>query len=235
MGDSEYSFSLTTFSPSGKLVQIEYALQAVSGGATSLAIKAKNGIVLATEKKPPALMDESTFQKITLLTNHIGMVYSGIAPDFRVLVRKGRKAAARYFRQYHEPIPVSQLVRELASVMQEFTQSGGVRPFGVSLLIAGFEEGTGMQLYQVDPSGSFFAWKATAIGKGMVNAKTFLEKRYSDELEIEDAIHTAILTLKEGFDGHMTEHNVEIGIVGRDGKFKVLSLAETKDYFGELQ
>lgn len=124
MGESEYSFSLTTFSPSGKLVQIEYALQAVSGGATSLGIKAKNGIVLATEKKPPALMDETTFQKITLLTSHIGMVYSGIAPDFRVLVRKGRKAAARYFQQYHEPIPVSQLVRELASVMQEYTQSG---------------------------------------------------------------------------------------------------------------
>lgn len=124
MGESEYSFSLTTFSPSGKLVQIEYALQAVSGGATSLGIKAKNGIVLATEKKPPALMDESTFQKITLLTEHIGMVYSGIAPDFRVLVRKGRKAAAKYYQQYHEPIPVSQLVRELASVMQEYTQSG---------------------------------------------------------------------------------------------------------------
>jgi len=205
MGESEYSFSLTTFSPSGKLVQIEYALQAVSAGATSIGIKAKNGIVIATEKKPP------------------------------VLVRKGRKAAARYFKQYHEPIPVSQLVRELASVMQEFTQSGGVRPFGVSLLLAGFEEGTGMQLYQVDPSGSFFAWKATAIGKGMVNAKTFLEKRFSDELEIEDAIHTAILTLKEGFDGHMSEHNVEIGIVGRDGKFKVLSIAEVKDYFGEVE
>lgn len=92
-----------------------------------------------------------------------------------------------------------------------------------------------MQLYQVDPSGSFFAWKATAIGKGMVNAKTFLEKRFSDELEIEDAIHTAILTLKEGFDGHMSEHNVEIGIVGRDGKFKVLSMAEVKDYFGEVE
>lgn len=124
MGESEYSFSLTTFSPSGKLVQIEYALQAVSAGATCLGIKAKNGIVLATEKKPPPLMDETTFQKITLLTNHIGMVYSGIAPDFRVLVKKGRKAAAKYYQQYHEPIPVSQLVRELASVMQEFTQSG---------------------------------------------------------------------------------------------------------------
>ena len=68
------------------------------------------------------------------------------------------------------------LVRELAAVMQEFTQRGGVRPFGVSLLLAGFDY-NGPQLYQIDPSGSYFAWKASAIGKHMVNAKTFLEKR----------------------------------------------------------
>ncbi len=126
MGESEYSFSLTTFSPSGKLVQIEYALTAVSAGSTSLGLKAKGGIVIATEKKLPTLMDDTSFQKISILANHIGVVYSGMPPDFRVLVRKGRKAAQKYFRTYHEPIPVVQLVREIASVMQEFTQSGYV-------------------------------------------------------------------------------------------------------------
>jgi 20S proteasome subunit alpha 2 len=83
--------------------------------------------------------------------------------------------------------------------MQEFTQSGGVRPFGVSLMVAGYDD-NGPQLYQVDPSGAFFGWKASAIGKNYVNSKTFLEKRYSDDIEIEDAIHTAILTLKESFE-----------------------------------
>jgi len=76
-----------------------------------------------------------------------------------------------------ESIPVTQLVRETAAVMQEFTQSGGVRPFGVSLLIAGYDD-NGPQLYQVDPSGSYFSWKASAMGKNVSNAKTFLEKRY---------------------------------------------------------
>ncbi|KAA8498323.1 Proteasome subunit alpha type-2-A [Porphyridium purpureum] len=235
MGESDYSFSLTTFSPSGKLVQIEYALNAVSAGATSLGIKAKNGVVVATEKRmPSSLMDDSTLQKISLITDNIGMVYSGMGPDSRVLVRKARKQAQAYFRVYHEQIPVSQLVREIASVMQEFTQSGGVRPFGVSLLVAGLDE-DGSHLYQVDPSGSYFAWKASAIGKNMVNAKTFLEKRYTDDMELEDAIHTAILTLKEGFEGQITELNIELGVLGESGKFRTLTAAEVKDYLLEIE
>jgi len=229
-----YSFSLTTFSPSGKLVQIEYALARVAAGGTSLAIKAKNGVVLATEKKLPVLMDESSIQKCSMLTENIGVVYSGMGPDSRVLVRKGRKKAQQYYRTYKEPISTDQLVKELASIMQEFTQSGGVRPFGVSLLIAGFDN-QGPQLYQVDPSGSYWAWKASAIGKNMVNAKTFLEKRYSDDLELEDAIHTAILTLKEGFEGEMNEHNIELSIIGEDKKFRILTPAQVKDYIGEVQ
>lgn len=126
MADSA-SFSLTTFSPSGKLVQIEYALNAVGAGATSLGIKALDGVVLATEKKlPSALVDESTVSKISLLTPHVGSVYSGMGPDARVLAHKARKAAQTYFRTYHETVPAAQLVRETATVMQEFTQSGCV-------------------------------------------------------------------------------------------------------------
>ncbi|KAL0489596.1 proteasome subunit alpha-2 [Acrasis kona] len=232
---SEYSFSLTTFSPSGKLVQIEYALNAVQAGSTSLAIKATNGVVIATEKKQPSpLIDHTSLQKVTILTDHIGMVYSGMGPDARVLVKKGRKQAEQYFRVYKERIPVSQLVREMAGVMQEYTQSGGVRPFGVSLLIAGYDE-SGPHLYQVDPSGSYWAWKASAIGKNMINANTFLEKRYTKEIELEDAIHTAILTLKEGFDGQITEDNIELGIIGNDHSFKILTPSQVKDYLDEVE
>ncbi|KDD75154.1 proteasome subunit protein [Helicosporidium sp. ATCC 50920] len=235
MGESQYSFSLTTFSPNGKLVQIEYALNAASAGATSLGIKAANGVVIATEKKlPSTLVDDSTVQKIALLTPNMGMAYSGMGPDSRVLVRKARKAGQAYWQQYHEQIPVAQLVREVAAVMQEFTQSGGVRPFGVSLLLAGFDE-NGPQLYQVDPSGSYFAWKASAIGKNMTNAKTFLEKRFMEDMELDDAIHTALLTLKEGFEGELTGDNIEVGIVGEDKKFRVLTPSEISDYLREVE
>jgi 20S proteasome subunit alpha 2 len=229
-------FSLTTFSPSGKLLQIDYAVAAVSNGDLSLGIKAKNGVVIASEKKiRSVLVDADSIDKIVHLSGNVGTCYSGMGPDFRVLCRRARKSAARYQLTYNDPMPVSQLVRETASVMQEFTQSGGVRPFGVSLLMAGYDD-SGPQLWQVDPSGSYWAWKASATGKNSTNAKTLLEKRYNNnpDMDLEDAIHNAIIILKEGFEGAIDENNVEIGIIGEDRKFRVLSAGEVRDYIREL-
>jgi len=235
MAEGQYSFSLTTFSPSGKLLQIEYALNAVAKGATSLGIAATNGVVIATEKKVSSnLMDSGSVQKIEKLNDRIGMVYSGMGPDYRVLVKSARKKAAAYNRMYLENEPTSQLVKGVADVMQEYTQSGGVRPFGVSILMAGYDD-DGPKLYQVDPSGAAFGWKATAVGKNFVNAKTFLEKRFNEEMELEDAIHTALLTLREGFEGEMTAENIEVGIVDDKCQFRVLSSSEIKDYLEEAE
>lgn len=175
------------------------------------------------------------------------MVYSGMGPDYRVLVDKARKVShTEYKRIYNEYPPTRILVQDVARVMQEATQSGGVRPYGVSLLVAGWDEGIepdelpevkpedqmtdvdtekkktgktggirkgGPSLYQVDPSGSYFPWKATAIGKSATSAKTFLEKRYTEGLELEDAVHIALLTLKETIEGEMNGDTVEIGMV----------------------
>ncbi|OAA67199.1 Proteasome, subunit alpha/beta [Niveomyces insectorum RCEF 264] len=296
-----YSFSLTTFSPSGKLVQIEYALNAVNQGVTALGIKATNGIVLATEKKSSSpLADASSLSKISLITPDIGMVYAGMGPDYRVLVDRARKVShSGYKRIYNEYPPTRILVQDVARVMQEATQSGGVRPYGVSLLIAGWDEGIlpeaelekeaaaaaakaaaagdetteeaadglasgeqkkptgktggilrgGPMLYQVDPSGSYFPWKATAIGKSAASAKTFLEKRYTEGLELEDAVHIALLTLKETIEGEMNGETIEIGIVGppadhllgvegvegaRGPRFRKLTPQEIEDYLTNL-
>lgn len=205
----------------------------MASGAPSVGIKATNGVVLATEKKQKSILyDEQSIFKVEKITNHIGMIYSGMGPDYRLLVRKARKIAQQYVLQYNEAIPTPQLVQKVAYIMQEYTQSGGVRPFGVSLLIAGWD-GTKACLYQCDPSGAYFAWKATAMGKNDVNGKSFLEKRYSEELELEDAIHTAILTLKEGFEGQMTADNIEIGICNKEG-FKRLTPGEVKDYLANI-
>jgi 20S proteasome subunit alpha 2 len=116
--------------------------------------------------------------------------------------------------------------------MQEYTQSGGVRPFGISLLVAGYDD-EGPQLFQVDPSGAYYGWKASAIGKNFKNARSFLEKRYNDDVELDDAIHTALLTMREGFEGEMTEHTIEVGVVGEDRVFRVLTPAEVKDFLDE--
>ncbi|CAJ0550372.1 Ff.00g103020.m01.CDS01 [Fusarium sp. VM40] len=273
-----YSFSLTTFSPSGKLVQIEYALNAVNQGITALGIKATNGIVLATEKKSSSpLADQSSLSKISDITPNIGMVYSGMGPDYRVLVDRARKVShTGYKRIYNEYPPTRILVQDVARVMQEATQSAGVRPYGVSLLVAGWDEGIepeeedktteesdekkantktggihkgGPMLYQVDPSGSYYPWKATAIGKSATKAKTFLEKRYSEELELEDAIHIALLTLKDNIEGEMNGDSIEIGIVGAPAdhllglegvegavgpRFRKLTPQEIEDYLTSL-
>lgn len=163
---------------------------------------ATNGIVLATEKKSSSpLIDPPSLSKVSLITPNIGMVYSGMGPDYRVLVDRARKVShTGYKRVYNEYPPTRILVQDVARVMQEATQSGGVRPYGVSLLIAGWDDGIepeaeestgadipadekkpsgktggilkgGPSLYQVDPSGSYFPWKATAIGKSATSAK----------------------------------------------------------------
>jgi 20S proteasome subunit alpha 2 len=198
--------------------------------------------VLATEKKSSSpLIDPPSLSKVSLITPDIGMVYSGMGPDYRVLVDKARKVShTGYKRIYNEYPPTRILVQDVARVVQEATQSGGVRPYGVSLLIAGWDDGVepenedarqgeseaekkkasgktggilkgGPSLYQVDPSGSYFPWKATAIGKSATSAKTFLEKRYTEGLELEDAVHIALLTLKETIEGEMNGETVEIG------------------------
>merc|ERR1712232_1108589 len=177
------------------------------------------------------LVDVEHVHKVEQITPACGFVYSGVGPDYRVLVRKARKSSQSYFLSYREQKPVSQLVKTTASVMQEYTQSGGVRPFGVSLLVAGLDADKTPRLYQVDPSGAYFGWKATAIGKNYVNAKNFLEKRYQDDMEIDDAIHAALLTLKDGFEGVMTSNNIDVAVVHvSDGKFHRLSSQQIQDY-----
>ena len=211
--------------------------------------------MLATEKKSSSpLIDPPSLSKVSHITPNIGMVYSGMGPDYRILVDRARRVShTGYKRIYNEYPPTRILVQDVARVMQEATQSGGVRPYGVSLLVAGWDEGVepgssrdegaeeavgrqreremeteaerkasdkgktggvlkgGPSLWQVDPSGSFFPWKATAIGKSAASAKTFLEKRYKDDLELEDAVHIALLTLKETIEGEMNGETVEIG------------------------
>lgn len=297
MGE-EHSFSLTTFSPTGKLVQIEHALAAVhQQGRPALAVKSSTGVVLATEKKlGSSLIDGSSLSKVVEIDSHVMCVYAGMPGDFRSVLANARKQAAQYRLTYGEPVPILILVKSLANLMQEFTQSGGVRPFGCSLLVAGVDDcpldtnanntsinttdntnnaktsatdtrdgktvggtsggatsGNGKgdgdncmsdgyqakaklvpHLFQVDPSGAYFAWKATAIGKEMATAKTVLERRYQPSMSQDDAIHTAILTLKEVLEDTLTESNVEIGIVStHDGKARTLKAQEIKDYLAE--
>lgn len=200
-------------------------------------ILVKRGVVIVTEKKVSSpLIDDRHVEKVAMVCENIGLVYSGMGPDARLLLLKARKLAQVYRRNLGENPPVAMLVRDLANVFQDYTQSGGVRPFGVSFLVAGVDEYQGTSLYQVDPSGTYWAWKAAAIGKNFVNAKSFLEKRYSDELDLEDAIHTAIQTLRQVFEGQLTPNNIQIGIAdATSGMFHLLTPAEVEEHLTYAQ
>lgn len=190
-------------------------------------------MIISEKKSPSPLIDNSTIEKVAMICPTLGLVYSGMGPDARVLTIKSRKFVQVYRRSYGEYPPVLMLVKELAKIMQESTQTGGVRPFGVSLLVIG-RDGEGLPaLYQVDPSGAYWPWRASAIGRGMVNAKSFLEKRYVDDLELEDAVHLAILALKESFEGIISPFNVEIGIISGSA-FTKLSPSQIRDYLQNI-
>ena len=106
------------------------------------------------------------------------------------------------------------------------------------MIVGGYDEIEGPQIFQIEASGTFYCWKATAMGRGGTTARNFLEKRYADDLDIEDAIHTAIMTLKDSFEGELTEKNIEVGVIRSsdpEKEFKVLSESEIKDYLREVE
>ncbi|KAB5530108.1 hypothetical protein DKX38_020189 [Salix brachista] len=151
----------------------------------------------------------------------------GMCPDFRVLVQKSRKQAEQYHRLYKEPIPVTQFMRETDVVMQEFTQSRSKFQFPEFITLSLILISQQLSSYvpaSVDPSGSYFSWKASAMGENVSNAKTFIEKRYTDDMELDDAIHNAILILKEGFEGQISGENIETGKIGGESNSGMLFL-----------
>ena len=204
-----------------------------------MGIRARNGVVIAAEKKLSSILaDEGSIHKIEKLCEYMGITYSGIGPDFQAVLLKARKDIQLYYARYQDRITPFMLSKAVADLFQEYTQSGGVRPFGIGLVVAGWDEDLGAQIYQVEASGTFYCWKATAQGKGASDAKQFLEKTFTDDLDIGDATHLAIKALKNSFDGEMTARNIEVGIIKASDPlklFKVLSQDEIKDLLREVE
>ena len=207
-------FSTTTFGESGELTQVRHALTAVGNGETTVGIRAKNGIVIAAEKKlPSVLIDETSIHKVEKLCDYMGVTYSGIGPDFTALLSRSRKDIQKYHAVYQDKITPFMVCKNSAEVFQEYTQSGGVRPFGIGMIVGGWDETAGPQIFQIEASGTYYCWKATALGKGSKEARSFLEKTYTDDIDISDAVHTAIKALKNTFEGEMTYKHVEVGVI----------------------
>ncbi len=190
-----YDRAITMFSPDGRLLQVEYAKKTVKQGSTAIGITAKNGVVLVTDKRiVDKLVVAESVEKIFQIDEHIGATVSGILSDARVLVDRAQLRAQQHRVTFDSPVDVLSIVKDICNLKQITTQSGGLRPFGVSLLIAGIDSG-GPRLFETDPTGIFFQYRATVIGEGETEIEEILHKEFKENLSVDDAIKLGIKCL----------------------------------------
>ncbi|WP_054841119.1 archaeal proteasome endopeptidase complex subunit alpha [Thermococcus peptonophilus] len=231
-----YDRAITVFSPDGRLFQVNYAREAVKrGGATAVGVKWKEGgVVLAVEKRITSkLIEPSSYEKIFLIDDHIAAAPSGIIADARVLVDRARLEAQIYRLTYGEPVPLTVLVKKICDLKQAHTQyGGGVRPFGAALLMAGVNEKP--ELFETDPSGAYFEWKAVAIGSGRNTAMAIFEEHYKDDIGKDDAIKLAILALAKTLEEPSVDAIEVAYITMEDKRWKKLPREELEKYLNEV-
>ena len=155
-----YDSRTTTFSPEGRLYQVEYAVEAINHAGAAIGIKTEKGVILATEKRVLSKLLESTVtEKLHRIDAHIVAASAGVNADAEILINSARLISQRYKYKYGQPAPVELLVQQIADQKQGYTQFGGLRPYGVSFIFAGWDHNLGFQLYQSDPSGNYVGWK----------------------------------------------------------------------------
>ena len=186
-----YDRAITIFSPDGRLYQVEYALETVRRGNLAVGIRTKEGVVLAVEEKQKKLQSTESVVKMFQIDDHVGAVGAGYIPDARIQVDSARVLAQSNRLIYDEPVDVEAIAKRIADMNQQYTQYAGVRPFGVSLIIAGVDD-SGPVVYLADPTGTYSGFHAIAIGQGNDQVNDYLEKNYSDSLSLNEAITLAI-------------------------------------------
>ncbi|MCP8313359.1 MAG: archaeal proteasome endopeptidase complex subunit alpha [archaeon] len=186
-----YDRAITIFSPDGRLYQVEYAIETVRRGTLAVGLKVKNGVVLAVEERTRKLQNPNISQKIFQVDDHIGIAAAGYVPDARIQVDFSRVFAQTNRLVYDEPVEVEAVAKRIGDINQQYTQYAGVRPFGVSLIIAGVDK-NGAMLFSTDPSGTYLGYDGVAIGAGSDQVTEYLEKRYDPNMNLEDACTLAI-------------------------------------------
>ncbi|UCD45530.1 MAG: archaeal proteasome endopeptidase complex subunit alpha [Candidatus Bathyarchaeota archaeon] len=226
-----YDRAITIFSPEGRLYQVEYALELVKRGAPIVGISSKEGVVLAANETPEnRLEDPEYFRKIFQLDEHIGAAIAGLSSDARVLINQSRVFCQSNRLLYDEPVDVEVLTRRVGDQAQVYTQHAGVRPFGVSMIIAGVDN-TGNRIFTADPSGSYRGYHATAVGRKGDEANKLLEERYNKDITLEEAMALAVETVKTASEGEVTSKNCKVAVIPADTKaFRRLEEEEVERY-----
>ena len=183
-----YDRAIVIFSPDGRLFQVEYAREAVKKGTTAIGVVYDEGVVLVTTRKKSNVVMSG--EKIAKVDDHIGIASAGLVADARILVDMARIKAQQNRLLYDEPITVKSMAKFLADRQQLYTQYAGVRPYGVSLLIGGYD--LEPKLFETDPSGVMLEAKARAIGRNSDKINEALEKSYKKGMKFKDAVKMVI-------------------------------------------
>ncbi len=225
-----YDRASIVFSPDGRLLQVEYAKKTVRQGTTAIGIVCKDGAVLVADKRiAEKLIVSSSVEKVFQVDEHIGATASGIISDGRILIEKSQVLAQQHKVTYDSPMQTESLVKEISNIKQLYTQVGGARPFGVSILFIGVDDEP--HLYVTDPTGIFFEYKATAIGEAETEVKEILNKDYKETITCEEAIKLAVSALKKVLGKEFSVDRIDGAFISsKDKKFVRLSREQINKY-----
>ena len=209
-----YDHGITTFSPDGRLFQVEYARESVKRGTTTAGLKFRDGVVLVCDKRIVSrLIIPESIEKMFKIDGHIGIATSGLVADARQLVARARVDAQVNRITYAASVPVDVLVKKICDFKQSFTQYGGSRPFGTALLIGGVDE-NGIHLYETDPSGAY--------------------QSYHAGLTLNAAMKLGLEALRSANDTELNREAVEVTVVDGDG-YRVLDRSEVNKQIDRLK
>ena len=230
-----YDRGITIFSPDGRLYQVEYAREAVSRGTAVVGVRTTHGVVLAADKhlRSP-LIEADSVEKLHEIDTHIGVASAGHAADARQLVDVARRAAQGNRLRYDEPIGVEALTTDISDYVQEYTQTGGARPFGVALLVGGIEGGR-PRLFETDPSGTAYEWQATAIGGDGEEIRAYLADEYRADMDLDGGIDLAVEALAAPGDDGFSPEGIGLSTIDVEtGRYRELDAARREQVLTDL-
>jgi len=236
MHRNQYDTSVTMFSPQGRLHQVEYAMEAVKQGSAVVGLVSKTHALLAALKRSPSELGSSQ-QKIFHIDDHLGIGISGLIADARTLAKFMRNECLNHRYVFTTPHPVGRLVTKVADKAQYYTQRSAKRPYGVGLLVIGYDS-SGPHLFQAEPSGNHFEYLAQGMGTRSQSAKTYLEKNFKSfpDADLNTLIKHALTSLKGTSHDKkpLTAKAVSVAYVGADQKFTILGSDELTDFVNEV-
>ncbi|ODQ66451.1 N-terminal nucleophile aminohydrolase [Nadsonia fulvescens var. elongata DSM 6958] len=238
---SEYDRGVNTFSPEGRLFQVEYSLEAIKLGSTAIGVQTSEGVILGVEKRvTSSLLEASSIEKIIEIDRHVGCAMSGLTADARTMIDHARVESVNHDLYFDEPIKVESVTQAVCDLALRFGEGASgekrimSRPFGVALLIAGIDE-NGPQLYHAEPSGTFYRYDAKAIGSGSEGAQAELQNEYHKSLTLKEAELLVLKTLKQVMEEKLDSKNVQLASVTADKGFRIFSEDEMKVLVDDLE